>query len=79
MDLHLLGWLLGGVAALRLLVLLYGAVSSPLRKVPGPLLSRFTNGWYFWRVYRGQFNYDNRDLHSEYGMEPRNLSRPVPR
>lgn len=78
MDLYLLVWLLCGVAALRLLTLLYRAVSSPLRKVPGPLVARFTNGWYFWRVYRGQFNHDNIDLHSTYGMHPRNPPHPIP-
>ena len=78
MDLYLLGWLLCGVAALRLLALLYGTLSSPLRKVRGPFLARFTNGWYFWRVYCGQFNHDNIDLHSRYGRQPRNSPHPVP-
>ncbi|KAB5550751.1 cytochrome P450 [Coniochaeta sp. 2T2.1] len=46
--------------ALRILV-------SPLRSVPGPFLARFTDGWYLWRVSRGQFEKDNLALHARYG------------
>ncbi|MBE3045161.1 hypothetical protein IMZ48_21935 [Candidatus Bathyarchaeota archaeon] len=67
MDIYLLAYLLCGATALRLLVVLYRAATSPLRRVPGPLLARFTDGWYFWRLYLGSFNVDNQRLHAEYG------------
>lgn len=67
MDTYLFAWLLCGIAALQLFALLYRIATSPLRKVPGPLLARFTDAWYFWRLYRGHFNTDNRNLHAKYG------------
>ncbi|KAJ2990879.1 hypothetical protein NUW58_g2738 [Xylaria curta] len=43
------------------------ALWSPLRTIPGPFLSRFTNGWYFWRVVRWQFQVEQVELHRKYG------------
>jgi cytochrome P450 len=40
---------------------------SPLRKVPGPLLARFSRLWYFHRVWAGSFEHDNIALHKKYG------------
>jgi hypothetical protein len=40
---------------------------SPLRTVPGPTLARFTDGWYFWKVWEGSFQDVNLDLHKKYG------------
>ncbi|KAM0081256.1 hypothetical protein ACKRZS_006586 [Fusarium odoratissimum] len=40
---------------------------SPLRTVPGPTLARLTDGWYFWKVWKGSFQDVNLDLHKKYG------------
>jgi hypothetical protein len=52
---------------LRLLHIVYSAITSPLRSIPGPFLARFTKLWYLWRVYNGHFEQDNIDLHRKYG------------
>ncbi|KAF5004052.1 hypothetical protein FDECE_9427 [Fusarium decemcellulare] len=43
------------------------SLRSPLRTVPGPFLTRFTDGWYFWKVREGSFQDVNVDLHKRYG------------
>ncbi|KZL77639.1 cytochrome P450 oxidoreductase [Colletotrichum tofieldiae] len=40
---------------------------SPLRSVPGPLLARFTDLWYFHRLKQGTFERVNLELHEQYG------------
>ncbi|KAF4997961.1 hypothetical protein FGRMN_3481 [Fusarium graminum] len=40
---------------------------SPLRRVPGPGWARLTDGWYFWKVWKGSFQNLNLDLHRKYG------------
>ncbi|KAI0010209.1 cytochrome P450 [Xylariaceae sp. FL0662B] len=40
---------------------------SPLRGIPGPFWARLTDGWYFWRVWRGHFEEENIHLHQKYG------------
>lgn len=49
------------------LVFVYQHLSSPLRSVPGPFLTRFTKLWYFIRVRKGRFEHDNISLHQKYG------------
>lgn len=78
MDIHVLAYLLCSAAALRLLLVLYRAAASPLRSVPGPLLSRFTDGWYLWRVYLGRFNEENQHLHARYGRHPNVVALLLP-
>ncbi|KAF4535861.1 Cytochrome P450 [Lasiodiplodia theobromae] len=43
------------------------ALFSPLRSVPGPFLARFTRLWYLWKVWRGDFQKTNIELHRKYG------------
>lgn len=52
---------------LYLLVHVYKLVTSPLRKTPGPVWSRFTDLWYFNRVRKAHFEQDNIELHRKYG------------
>ncbi|KAI1085585.1 cytochrome P450 [Whalleya microplaca] len=40
---------------------------SPLRGVPGPFWARLSDGWYFWRIWKGHFEEDNLQLHQKYG------------
>ncbi|KAJ3467707.1 hypothetical protein MRS44_005271 [Fusarium solani] len=49
---------------------------SPLRAIPGPFLSRFTDLWYLSRLYRGQFEQENLELHERYGNDSKS---PLPR
>ena len=46
----------------------YRAISSPLRKVPGPFLARFSRLWYFRHVYNGDYHMTDVELHRKYGM-----------
>jgi hypothetical protein len=40
---------------------------DPLRSIPGPFLARFTRLWYFYNVYKGDFEITNIKLHEKYG------------
>lgn len=55
------------LAGLGLLYALSVVLLSPLRKVPGPVLARFTNLFYLNRVRHGRFHYENKALHRKYG------------
>lgn len=60
----------GVIAALFILHILHVILAplfSPLRRVPGPFIARFTKLWYFARVANGQFHYDNIVLHRKFG------------
>ncbi|KAF2791289.1 pisatin demethylase [Melanomma pulvis-pyrius CBS 109.77] len=56
----------GAVLLVRILLLFFRAVFSPLRYIPGPIATRFNNVWYLWRIGKGQFEVDNISLHREY-------------
>ncbi|TGO13465.1 hypothetical protein BTUL_0069g00320 [Botrytis tulipae] len=43
------------------------AIIDPLRHIPGPFLARFTRAWYFWKIYEGNFERTNKQLHNRYG------------
>lgn len=65
------------IPAVLLALLLRFAVQSfrsPLRTVPGPTLARFTDGWYFWKVWKGSFQDVNLDLHKKYGIFTRRFA-----
>jgi cytochrome P450 len=57
----------GLILTVRIILVLFRLLSSPLRSVPGPFLARFTDGWYMWRVSKGHFELDNLALHDKYG------------
>ncbi|KAF5521032.1 Pisatin demethylase [Colletotrichum aenigma] len=46
---------------------LFNWVRSPLRSIPGPMLTRFTDFWYFIRIKQGNFEKVNISLHEKYG------------
>lgn len=56
-----------GAAGLTLVFVVIRHLLSPLRRIPGPFLARFTDGWYLWRVNKGHFELDNLALHAKYG------------
>jgi hypothetical protein len=60
----------GLILAVRIVLVLFRLLSSPLRSVPGPLLARFTDVWYMWRVSKGRFELENLALHEKYGESP---------
>ena len=43
------------------------ALIAPLKDIPGPFWARFTSLWYFNRVSKGNFQYENIRLHQMYG------------
>ncbi|KAF7942565.1 uncharacterized protein EAE97_006019 [Botrytis byssoidea] len=43
------------------------AIVDPLRHIPGPFLARFTRAWYCWKIYEGDFERTNQQLHTRYG------------
>lgn len=53
--------------ATRLVIFIYRSLTSPLRSVPGPFLARFGRFYYFWRAYRGRWEWDEIALHKQYG------------
>jgi hypothetical protein len=61
-----------GLGALYLVVKVLSRLSfvttSPLRRVPGPFLARFTRFWYLKAVARGDFEKTNVELHKRYGI-----------
>lgn len=62
--------IIGAVVALlaaRLCVPIVTRLLSPLGRVPGPFLARFSDLWYAWRVQKGSFEADNIRLHDKYG------------
>lgn len=59
---------LGGLAASALVAALWRTFFSRLASVPGPFLARFTDLWYAYRMYRGDFEKENLELHRKHGM-----------
>ncbi|KAF7960128.1 hypothetical protein EAE96_001727 [Botrytis aclada] len=43
------------------------AIIDPLRHIPGPFLARFTRLWYCWKIYEGDYERTNQQLHTRYG------------
>lgn len=67
---HLFLLLGGAFAAFALTYVsstIIAALFSPLRSIPGPFWTKFTRLWYFKRVYQGNFEHDNIELHRRYG------------
>jgi hypothetical protein len=62
-------YLYGFVALLVLVLLryLYQTFTSPLRRVPGPLLARFTRLWEAWAIRKFDNPTLNLELHEKYG------------
>ena len=64
------------VLALGIFGILYKllrALFSPLRRVPGPFLARFSHAWYFREAYHGRVHSTSIRLHEKYGKIPGNL------
>lgn len=59
--------LLSALVILRVLYAIFAATWSRLRSIPGPFTARFTRLWYFWKVWLGNFEETNIELHKEYG------------
>lgn len=63
---------LRAILALAIFAVLFSLLRaglSPLRAIPGPFLTRFTDLWYLSRLYRGQFEQENLELHERYGND----------
>lgn len=67
MVLSLIKGVLAALLVLRILYALFTRLFSPLRHVPGPVAARFTKLWYVYRMAKGQFQYENIELHRRYG------------
>lgn len=48
-------------------LLVFNYLLDPLRSVPGPFLARFTRWWYFFAVWKGDFERMNVELHKKHG------------
>ncbi|GME52508.1 Cytochrome P450 [Neofusicoccum parvum] len=59
--------LIGAVASFFFLRSIFRAVFTPLQSIPGPFLARFTRLWYLYRVWKGDFEKVNIELHRKYG------------
>ncbi|RFU28324.1 hypothetical protein B7463_g7997, partial [Scytalidium lignicola] len=60
-------FLLSAVVVFRILYATFTAAASRLRSIPGPFVARFTKQWFFWKVWQGDFEVTNIDLHKKYG------------
>ena len=67
LSLQLILYALVGLVTARVAYFIFQSLTSPLRSVPGPFLTRFTRLWYFSRVNAGRFEHDNIALHRKYG------------
>lgn len=76
LDIPLSVLALGGLVGAALITAVWKAFFSNLASVPGPFLARFTDLWYTWRMYRGQFEQDNLKLHRKYGKSAAGLLSP---
>lgn len=78
----LIGGLITAYVLSQLTIFIYTSLTSPLRSVPGPIWTRFSRIWYFYRVYLGRFEHDNIELHKRYGrivrLAPNMYSIDVP-
>lgn len=45
----------------------YTYLSSPLKKIPGPFLAKFSNVWRFWNHYGQTHIETQKELHKKYG------------
>jgi hypothetical protein len=54
-------------AVLLLVIWAFNLVTDPLRKVPGPFLTRFTKFWLVRQYVKGDFHKTNIELHEKYG------------
>lgn len=59
---------LGLALTAALLLMTWRAFFTRVSSVPGPLAARFSDLWYAHRVFRGEFEKDNIELHRKYGM-----------
>jgi hypothetical protein len=57
-------------AVLLLVIWIFNLVTDPLRKVPGPFLTRFTKFWLAQQYIKGDFHKTNIELHEKYGRLP---------
>lgn len=56
-----------GLLLARIAFFIFQSLTSPLRSIPGPFLTRLSRLWYFRRVANGRFEHDNIALHRQYG------------
>jgi hypothetical protein len=54
-------------------ILISGIFFSPTRHLPGPLLARFTDLHFFYRILHGSLGSDLVKLHAKYGIGPRSI------
>jgi hypothetical protein len=52
---------------LCILIYTYRQLTSPLLRVPGPFLARFTRLWYLSKIWRGDIERTLIDLHAKHG------------
>lgn len=67
MGFSLTTWLFLAVVLGLLIRALYLHLSSPLSKVPGPLIARFSRWWLAYHGWRGDFHRLLTRLHEQYG------------
>lgn len=66
-----------GVVLFYLLHALHLSVKSPLSKVPGPVLARYSRIWEFIEAARGDLHWTTVKLHEKYGSSPNWLKGPI--
>lgn len=69
--------LAGGLVVI--LAFLLRPLTTWVRKVPGPLIAKYTRLWYAWQIYRGDFHSTLLKLHRAKGEIPCLLAPATPR
>lgn len=67
MHLMLIAKAVGAALLTWLFIFFFQQITSPLRSVPGPLVARLTNLWYYLGVKYESFEQENLELHRKYG------------
>lgn len=57
-----------GVVLFTVAVKLYCALTSPLRRIPGPWSARFSRLWFLRQAWVGRYHLEDIKLHAKHGM-----------
>ena len=60
--------IIGALIVIQLIRAVLQASFSPLKKVPGPFLARYSRLWEFFRAAGGELHWKTVELHEKYGL-----------
>ena len=60
--------IIGALVVIQVIRAVLQASFSPLKKVPGPFLARYSRLWEFFRVTGGNLHWKTIELHGKFGL-----------